>query len=69
VDSDSKGTAYDRFGAKSEKTTFAADPKEFEGLKNGEWTVFRGWTNKTNEAIQSAGMLFRYDDVDDRNLG
>jgi hypothetical protein len=59
VDSDSKGTAYDRFGAKGEKTTFAADPEEFEGLKNGEWAVFQGWTNKTNEAIQSTGMLFR----------
>jgi hypothetical protein len=44
---------------KGEKTTFAADPEEFEGLKNGEWAVFQGWTNKANEAIQSTGMLFR----------
>jgi hypothetical protein len=42
LDSKSKGTAYDRFGTKGAKTTFAAGPEEFEGLKNGEWAVFSG---------------------------
>ena len=57
MDANSKGTSYDRFGAKGAKTTFSAGPEEFKGLKDGESAVFQGWTNRTNEAIQSTGMV------------